>query len=200
MRVGTVSSYDPVNYCVKVLIQPEGAETGWLPVTSPWIGNGWGFFAPPTPGDMVEIQFQEGHIDAGFVCLRFFNDSERPLTVSSGELWLIHKSGAFFKLLNSGAATFSDGQGATVTLNGDGTITSSAAQWSHTGPVNITGNTTINGTTTLNGPITQGSGTGGTNASLIGPLTVTNNVTGQGTSLHTHIHTDPQGGNTGAPV
>lgn len=102
-RVGLVSSYDPTNYCVKVRLQPEDAETGWLPLLSPWVGNGWGLFAPPTTGDMIEVHFQEGDTEAGFACQRFFNDSDRPLTVQSGEFWLVHKSGSLLKFHNDGS-------------------------------------------------------------------------------------------------
>lgn len=103
-RVGKVTSYDPVNYCAVVQLMPNGEPTGWLPVVSPWVGNGWGFFAPPTPGDLAEVQFVDDNIEAGFVCQRFYNDTDRPLTVQSGEFWLVHKSGAFFKLTNDGNA------------------------------------------------------------------------------------------------
>lgn len=69
------------------------------------------------------------------------------------------------------------------------------------GNVTITAPTiTLSGNIVLNGPITQTAGTGGSAATLIGPLNVTNDVKAQGTSLHTHVHTDPQGGNTGPPV
>lgn len=101
-RLGTVTSYDPNLYCVKVLIEPEEIETGWIPVTSAWVGNGWGIFCPPSSGDLVELQFQEGDIQAGVACSRFFTDDARPLPVPSGELWLVHGTGAFIKLLNSG--------------------------------------------------------------------------------------------------
>jgi phage baseplate assembly protein V len=104
VRLALVSSYDPVNYCAKARIQPEDTETGWLPVVSPWTGNGWGLFAPPTPGDLVEVQFQEDDIEAGFICQRFYNDTDRPLTVQSGEFWLVHQSGSFIKLTNDGKA------------------------------------------------------------------------------------------------
>lgn len=168
----TVTSYDPNTYSAKVMT-PAGQETGWLPVTSQWIGNGWGMFCPPTSGDMVEVQFQEDGNEAGFICGRFFNDQERPLAVPSGEFWLVHKSGAFFKLMNNGKASFSDGQGATVTLNGDGTITSAASTWNHTGNVNVTG--------TITGSV---------------------DVIGGGKSLKTHVHSgiSPGGSNTGGPV
>lgn len=104
IRLGTVSSYDPANYSAKVLIQPEDVETGWMPILSPWVGNGWGLFAPPSVGDLVEVHYQEGDFGAGMICQRFYNDSDRPLSVQSGEFWLVHQSGAFFKLTNDGKA------------------------------------------------------------------------------------------------
>lgn len=58
---------------------------------------------------------------------------------------------------------------------------------------------TVNGATVLNGSLTQGHGTAGGASSMLGPLTVTNDVTASGTSVHTHTHSDPQGGNTGPP-
>lgn len=170
VRIGLVSSYDPGSYCVKVRLQPEDVETGWLPLASPWVGNGWGLFCPPTVGDSIEVQFQEGSAEAGIACQRLYSDADRPLSVASGELWLVHQSGAFFKLTNDGKGSFSDGHGASVVLNGNGTI-SSAGAWSHTGDLTASG--TITGTT---------------------------DVVGGGKSLKTHTHSDPQGGATGAPI
>ena len=102
---GIVSAYDPAHYTAKVRLQPNNEETGWLPVATPWSGNGWGMFCPPTPGDEVDVNFQEGKVEAGFVCLRFYGDKDRPLPVPSGEFWLVHNSGAFFKLTNDGKVT-----------------------------------------------------------------------------------------------
>jgi hypothetical protein len=58
---------------------------------------------------------------------------------------------------------------------------------------------TINGATVLNGPISQGMGTAGGAATLLGPVAVTHDVTAEGKSLATHTHNDPQGGTTGTP-
>ena len=60
---------------------------------------------------------------------------------------------------------------------------------------------TVNSQTILNGPISQGTGAGGTNATLIGPLAVTGDVTAGGKSLehHTHSGVTTGGGNTGQP-
>lgn len=61
---------------------------------------------------------------------------------------------------------------------------------------------TVNGATTLNGPLSQGKGDAGGACEILGPLNVVNDVVGQGTSLHNHVHGGVQtgGGNTGAPV
>lgn len=174
VRVGLVSSYDPANYCAKVRLMPEDVETGWLPVTSPWAGNGWGMFAPPTPGDMVEVQFQEDSIEAGFVVGRFYSDSDRPLPAPSGEFWLVHQSGSLLKFHNGG----------TVELVAAGTLTSSAPQWNHTGPVHITGDTTVTGNIVATGDISDH-----TNKSMAGMRAVYNG----------HSHPGDSGGTTGTP-
>lgn len=131
VRNGTVTSYNPANYAVKVMIEPEGTETGWLPVLSPWIGNGWGMFAPPTIGDAIEVHFTEGDFEAGFACLRYFNDSDRPLSVQSGEFWLVHSSGSFFKLKNDGKVLINgnveiDATAPTINITATGNITAQA--------------------------------------------------------------------------
>lgn len=61
---------------------------------------------------------------------------------------------------------------------------------------------TVNGATFLNGPLAQGTGAAGGAATMRGPLTVINDVTAVGTSVHTHVHGGVQtgSGNTGAPV
>lgn len=116
VRMGVVSSYDPARYAAKVKIQPEGFETGFLPVSTPWVGNGWGMFAPPSPGDVVDVHFQEGGRNAAFVALRFFGDAANPVAVPSGEFWLVHQSGSFVKLKNDGTIEL---KAPTVTVTGN---------------------------------------------------------------------------------
>ncbi len=142
-RIGIVTSFDPNSYSAVVKLQPDGMPTGWLPVVSPWTGNGWGLFAPPTPGDLVEVQFVDDSIESGFVCQRFFNDADRPLPCPSGEFWLVHQSGSLLKFHNDG----------TVELHANAAINSSAPVWNHTGPVNITGDVTITGNETVSGNV-----------------------------------------------
>ena len=113
MLMATVSSYDDDNFCAKVLLQPEGLETGWLPIASPWVGNGWGMFAAPSPGDVVTVNFQEDDINAGIISLRLFTNKARPLSVPAGDFWLVHKSGSLMKFHGDG----------TVELTSAGTLT-----------------------------------------------------------------------------
>ena len=184
-KIGTISGYDPARPAVKVQLQPEGNETGWIPLGSLWAGNGWGMFAAPPIGGQVEVTFIEGHPEAGVVGLRFFSDVDQALSVPSGEFWLVHANGAFVKLTNDGKLTLADGQGATVSLNGDGTITSAATQWTHTGPVHFTDNVQVDKT-----------------------LTANTDVVGGGKSLKTHPHfagslvagNTPVTGNSGGPT
>jgi len=81
-------------------------------------------------------------------------------------------------------------------------------QTTHTGNVKTNGNTAIDGTTLSKGTITgqggmglTGSGGGGSTMSVTGTLTHTSgSLTSNGVTLHTHTHTDPQGGTTGGPT
>lgn len=169
-KLGTVTAYDPNAYAVKVQFPPDTVESGWLPIQSPYVGPQWGFFAAPTVGEQALVVFQDGDLDAGIVVGFLYSTVDQPLAVPGGELWMQHKKGAFFKLTNDGKAQFNDGQGASVVLNGDGTI-SSAGTWTHTGAVNVHGNTVFTGTVKANGhsidethkhiSVTTGSGVSG---------------------------------------
>jgi len=101
-RFATVTSVDPTRPAVRVLLQPENVLTGWLPVLSPWIGNGWGICCPPSPGDQVFIVAQEGNSEHGVVVGRAWSDSAQTPHAPSGEIWLVHKTGASIKLIANG--------------------------------------------------------------------------------------------------
>lgn len=106
-RQGVISAYDPANYAVKVQLQPTGEETGWIPLSSPWVGSGWGVAAGPMIGAVVEVGFDSGLMGAGMAAGQFFNDVDRSPGPPSGEFWLIHKSGSLLKFLNSGEVLLS---------------------------------------------------------------------------------------------
>src|ERR1700752_121658 len=101
-RFGTVSSVDPNSGTARVAFQPEGVLSGWMPILYPWVGAGWGMVCPPAPGDQVLVLAQEGHAEPGIIAGRVFSSQQRPPTAPSGELWLVHSSGSYLKLLNYG--------------------------------------------------------------------------------------------------
>lgn len=178
-KVGLVTSYDPNTYSARVSLQPEGILTGWMPIASLWVGNGWGMFSPPSINEMVSVYFIDEDAEAGIISGRHYNDVDRPLAVPSGEFWLVHVKGSYFKLTNDGKITFSDGNGATIYLDGSGDIFSQAAQWTHTGPVQITGDLIVDQTITGN-----------------------TDVIGGGKSLKSHVHSGVASGSSdsGPPV
>lgn len=108
-RFGIISSVDPARATARVLLQPEGVLSGWLPILSPWVGAGWGMSCPPNPGDQVLVLAQEGASEHGVIVGRAFSDQQQPPAAPSGELWLVHSSGSFIKLTSDG----------TVRVNGD---------------------------------------------------------------------------------
>jgi phage baseplate assembly protein V len=177
-RHGLVSSYDPNNYAVKVRLQPDDTETGWLPLKSIFIGNGWGLFCPPTIGDAVEVDFQEGSVEAGSVGWRFFNDEDRPVSCPAGSFWLLHQSGSGLKFNADGSVELTAHTNLTATVGGDlianitGKMTATASEFDLTGPLKVTG-----------------------------PITATQDITAGSISLQNHVHGGVQAGsaNTATP-
>ena len=102
-RLAIVTSVDPATYAARVKLQPEDVQTGWLPIKSAWVGAGWGLVSPPSVGDQVLVMPQEGDAEHGIIVGHLYSDQQRaPSGGTPGELWLVHKSGSFFKLKNDG--------------------------------------------------------------------------------------------------
>jgi phage baseplate assembly protein V len=102
MKFGTVTSVNYNNATARVLIQPESVLSGWLPVLSQWVGNGWGLACPPNPGEQVLVAPQEGDIEQGIIIGRVFSTKHLPPAAPGGEFWLVHESGSSLKLCNDG--------------------------------------------------------------------------------------------------
>ena len=102
VKFGTVASVNSQTATARVLIQPDGVLSGWLPVLSQWVGSGWGMVCPLSPGDQVVLAPQEGDMEQGIIIGRSFSDKQRPPAVPAGEFWLVHKSGSFLKLCGDG--------------------------------------------------------------------------------------------------
>jgi phage gp45-like len=104
-RHGLVTSYDPDKHLAKVTFMPEGQESGWLPIETGHIGNGFGIAIGLTPGDgkktgdQVIVRYQEGDFESGKIVQRVHSDKEKPPRVESGEMVFWHEKGAklFFK-------------------------------------------------------------------------------------------------------
>jgi hypothetical protein len=120
-RFGTVVSVDPARHAAKVSLQPEGVTTGWLPVLSPWVGAGWGICVPPMNGQQVLVLPQDGEGEHGVIVGTAWSDVSATPGAPVGELWLVHQSGSFIKLVGNG----------TVQINGTVDIA---------GDLNVTGN------------------------------------------------------------
>lgn len=120
-RVGVVSSVDPERSLARVRIQPEDVLSGWLPLVTLWLGQGWGLTCPPAPGDQVLVIWQEGDSENGVVIGRLPSARQVPGKVDVGEFCIRHKSGAQIRLRN------------------DGNIVSNAPTWFHTGDLVVSG-------------------------------------------------------------
>jgi hypothetical protein len=120
-RHALVTSYDPQKYLAKVTFQPDGQESGMLPIETGHIGNGYGIAIGLTPGDgkatgdQVIVRYQESDIESGKVVQRVHSDQDTPPTAQSGEM-IIYTSGK--------KIVISDNKGtkAVMTFDGAGNI------------------------------------------------------------------------------
>jgi hypothetical protein len=141
---GLVTSYDPQHYQAKVTFQPEGQESGWLPIETGHIGQGYGIAIGLQPGtgsgmqgqqqgdssqsnsqsngDQVIIRYQEGDIESGKVVQRVHSAKDKPPPVQSGEMifWTVFKKDS-----NAGpdsAQTGQGGKGQQIFFKNDGSL------------------------------------------------------------------------------
>lgn len=173
-RVGQIAGYNPDTYTAKVMIQPEGLVTNYLPILTFNVGNGWGFYSAPNDGDMVLVHFMEGDFSTGFIGSKIFNSIDVPINPAppAGETWMIHKTGTYLKFNN-------DGTVALLTLDSNG----------HKTNFNINSNVVITGNLTVSGNVLDNSGTN------------TNTVKDMRTiyDSHTHGGVSPGPSNTASP-
>lgn len=176
-RQAVVSSYNPADYSVRVRLQPENVETGWLPVATLKAGNGWGVFAPPSPGDVVVVIFEHGERGAGMVIGSLYGDRFRPVNVAAGEMLIRHQSGSLLRFNNN----------STVRLESAGALTSSAPAWTHTGPMTLAGNLTVNGTASATGTMSAPT------------VAASSSLTVAGKEMGGHTHTSGGSGSQTSP-
>jgi len=134
-EIATISSYDASNHAVKVLIQPEGEESNWMPLGAIGIGNGWGVAVGPQIGDQVLVVFELGDASSGTIVGRIFSTTQQAIAVPSGEIWAVHSTGSFLKLVTNGDIDVSTAGNLnaivagnmTATITGNATISAKAA-------------------------------------------------------------------------
>jgi phage baseplate assembly protein gpV len=135
-QFATISSYDAGNHAVKVIVQPVDPEFGtqesnWMPLGAIGIGNGWGVAVGPQIGDQVLVVFEGGDFSSGTIVARVFSVAQQAPAVPSGEIWALHSTGAFIKMVTSGDINVSTPGNLNATVGGNMTA-------------NITGNATTN--------------------------------------------------------
>jgi phage baseplate assembly protein V len=155
-RMGVVQSYDPSNGTAKVLIQPEGVLTSWLPVLSQSVGAGWGIHTPMAGGEQVLILPMEGDADNGVVVGRAWSDEMQPPqnpfggALGAAQVLLLDKSGSAILLDAAGNIKVRNSAGATATLGSSGQVALSDASGTsivlaNNGTVNVTGTLSVSG-------------------------------------------------------
>lgn len=122
-RYGLCTSWDAKKHMAKVLLQPEGTETGWIAVHTMAAGDGYGMMTGIKPGEQLEVTYQEGDYESGAITARVHSKKQKPPKVESGEVLIQTPFGSFIKLDKNSAITIDDANGATVTLDGQGNLT-----------------------------------------------------------------------------
>jgi len=193
-QFATISSYDPSNHAVKVTVQPVDPEIGeqesnWMPLGAIGIGNGWGVAVGPQIGDQVLVVFEHGDFSSGTIVARVFSVAQQAPAVPSGEIWALHQTGSFIKMVTSGDVNVSTAGNLTATVAGNmaSTVGGNAS-------VTATGSATIKAASAI------------VQAASIKLQSAGNALQNLLNSLFaawatTHVHSNGNGGaNTGAPV
>ncbi len=107
-RHGVVTSVDPVAHAVKVTIQPEGLETGWIP-DGAIAAAGLKIACPSEIGTQVLVVPVEGDAEHPIVVARVFDVAATapisPATgrqVQPGEIGFFQSNGNYFHLAKDG--------------------------------------------------------------------------------------------------
>lgn len=138
-RKGTVTSYDAKAHAVKLKLRPTGIETGWIPVGTQSVGDGYGLAIGPVVGDLMTIEFDNGDPNSPIATHRLFSKKAKPPQVESGEVVIISKFKHSVKMTKDGKTAIStEGDisikttGA-IAVEGDGAVTVTGS------PVNLIG-------------------------------------------------------------
>lgn len=171
-RRGIIDSVNPAKMQARVLIQPEGALSGWLPIATTNLGAGWGLLSAPVLGTQCVVLPIDGDAHAGVIIGYHYSNAQQPPATGPGEMWLYHETGSVLKIAANGAITAQDAAGAFWQLPNNGTaIIQDKAGTSLTFENN--GSAALAGSLTVTGEVTAGYGTS------------------QWNGLRTHTHNQP---------
>ncbi len=175
-QYGTVSAYNPTDYTVKVILQPSGVETGFIPLAAAWSGHGMGAVFAPIIGTDCRVDFIDGQLEAAVAGGRFFNKNNPPPVVTAGQGAIVDSAGSYVRLNGDG----------TITLGASSGITSTTPLLKQVGNLEVDGSVTVTQNITASQNISDLNGAHGT----IGQMR---------TAYDGHTHNDPQGGTTSGP-
>lgn len=119
-RWAHVTSYNEDTHAVKLRVQPEGTETGWVPLGAIAVGNGFGINAGAKAGDLVLLAYVDGDHDTPTIIGRFFNDKAKPPKVKGGEFAIWHESGTRHVFAKDGSHTATHARGGTMKWDANG--------------------------------------------------------------------------------
>jgi phage baseplate assembly protein V len=155
----------------------------------------YGLNSNPPIGTDCAVLFLAGDRSSGIV-VATNNQTFRMRALASGEVAISDDKGQHVYLSADGIRI--NGGGLPISIMDTPSLSVVA-----TAAINLTAPTVIvNGALQVNGPIVQAapSDGGATASTLIGPLTVTNDVIASGTSVHGHHHTEHDGPHTSAAI
>lgn len=156
-RMGTISAIDLSTYTARVILHPGNKETGWLPIGTLAVGNGWGFVAPPDEGDAVLVHFRDGSLNSGVIGPRFFNRQKAPITgVQQKEFQLVHETGSKILLKANGDVVIEAAGDLDLNVTGDANVTATGQVNISGGSTAVSGNLDVDGNITATGTITEG--------------------------------------------
>lgn len=121
-RIGTIVSVNADTYQARVMLQPENVQSGWLPVAAAMVGGGWGIVSPPTVGEQVVIEPQEGDAEHGIITGRVFSTKQQPPKTYTDQYDQGSTTSAQpgeFAIVNSDGTTFIRVVGGKVLIHGD---------------------------------------------------------------------------------
>lgn len=215
IRFGTVSAVDLANARCK--IRSGNIETAWLPWAAGRASGAKRRWDPPEVGEQVAVISPGGDMAQGLVLPGVYQASAAAPSDSADKDRTVYSDGTVIEYDRAAHALTADLQGTklfadrnkieltiggtVLTLTAAGTTLKTPQLTVDAEQSTFTGNVAVQGLLAYKGGMT---GSGGSGASIQGPLSVTGGTVTHNTknigSTHTHTGVQPGGGTTGAPT